>query len=676
MGVPQLFLPGESEGGDLVTSKYARENAYSLNPAEARSFTFKPPRDDEQRYYIFPPNPPYRHWLKGDRLIELQAHRDKGGQLSDVDFLEYKRLRGREDFFYFAKYIAGFTWLEYPLHGPIAYAWSAPNGTRVGAGGGHHGQVYGHFRLGVIPRAHLKTSLMTQAYAMWRLVRNPEERILIYTSTFDFAGVIMNYIRTTFEGGGYHGTTFLQCYGDSIPRSQDRSKWTTNDITINRQGAYSDPSIKARGIGSRVVGGHHTLQLIDDLVVEELNKTMMDKVIRELDGLDPLYHSLAHGERRYVGTPWAFFDPIVYIRRNWKDACVVCIPWKDVTGKPVFTYEQADLASGDPVGTSLREHTAKAEGLKRRNAWFFSCQYECYPQSEEGLGFRKHWFKYFRMAAQKFVELDRDESPTGREVAIAACNTFLLIDPNVIDPPGSRTNMNTNVEIRKKGDFAAWVVVCVSPDNYWYIPRVIQKRCNLDWFTNKTHELVATWKPLFVAIEQVAAQRLFYHIFQREFRAGKPKFQIVPWQGGHASKPMRIKGLIPYYSNGFIHHRVADQPEITEGMAALEGQLLDGEGAEYDDIADALSAAVPLVYPPGKHKPTELDTALAALSKEARWANLDPISRGEAQYWERRKRKGVVTGDKLLIGDYANESYEDPMAGLVEEHVLEMFDDV
>lgn len=632
-------------------------------------FTFNDPRSDEKGYYIMPPPPPYRFWLTGQRLCELQGRIDSQQTLAQEDFLEYKKLRGKADFYFFAKYLAGFTWLEWDLHGPIAYAWSAPNGTR------HGGRRYGRFRLGVVPRAHLKTSLMTQAYAMWRLVRNPEERILIYTSTFDFASTIMNYIRTTFEGGGQHGEMFLQCYGDIIPRPGDRAKWTANDITITRTNAFSDPSIKARGIGSRVVGGHHTLQLIDDLVVEELNRTQMDKAIRELDGLDPLYHSVALGERRYVGTPWAFYDPIVYIARNWKDALVVRIPWRDAGGRPVFTYEQADKGLGLPVGTSLAEYTAYAEGMKQRNAWFFSCQYECYPQSEEGLGFRKHWFKYFKLAASKIVELDADEKPNGREIPLAACNVFILIDPNVIDPPGSRTGVNTNVEIRRKGDFAAWIVLAVSPENYWYIVRVIRWRCNLDQFTAKTHELVAVWQPKWVSIEQVAAQRLFYHIFQREFRAGKPKFQIVPWSGGHASKPMRIKGLIPFYANGFVWHRVGDQPEVTRGFHDLEGELLDGDGADHDDASDALSAAVPLVYPPGKDKPMALDEALGLIKRDAKWATLDPASRDEALSWERKKRKGLLVGDALLHGGPMHEYDEDgdPFDGLISPGAMEYY---
>jgi hypothetical protein len=391
-------------------------------------------------------------------------------------------------------------------------------------------------------------------------------------------------------------------------------------------------------------------------------------VIRELDSLDPLYHSVALGERRYVGTPWAFYDPIVYIRRYWADALVVCIPWRDAEKRPVFTYKEADRAKGLPEGTSLREYTAYAEGMKRRNRWFFACQYESFPQDSEGLGFKKEWFRYFTMRAGVFYDVDRDGKENGKHVRTAECNTFILVDPNVIDPPGSRASINPNVESRRKGDFAAWVVLCVSPDNYWYIPRVIRWRCNVDQFLAKTHELVAIWQPKWVAIEQVAAQRLFYHLFIREFRAGKQKFEIIPWPGGHASKPMRVRGLIPYYSNSFIIHRMADQPEVTQGISDLENELTSGSyenNSDNDDACDALSAAIPLVYPPGKERGEQLDAALRAIRNDAKWSRLDTFARHEAEAWERKKHKGMVTGDAILKG-WSTDDYEndDDFAGL------------
>ncbi len=633
------------------------------------SFTLPEPRSGERNYYLMPPPPPYRFWLVGDRLKELQAYIDNGGTLEGADFLEYKRLRGKQDLFYFAKYIAGFTWLEWPLHGPLAWAWQAPDGYRA-----PNGQVYGKFRMAVIPRGHLKTSLLTQAYAMWRLVRNPEERILIYTMHYDFASTIMNYIRTTFEGGGRHGELFLQCYGDLIPAPSDRSKWTTNDITINRQGAFSDPSIKARGIGSRVTGGHHTLQLIDDLVGEELSRTQMDKVIRDFDNLDPLYHSLALGERRYVGTPWAFFDPIVYVTQNWSDAMVARLPWRDAVGEPLFKYEQADREVGLPIGTSRKEFEEKALNIKRRASWFFSCQYECWPKDEDKVGFRREWFKRFRMRRNMFFELDADGSESTKGVRVADCNTFILVDPAVQDPPGSRTSASADGNVgasARQGDFAAWIVLCVTPENYWFIPRVLRMRCNTDTFLDKTHELVSVWQPKFVAIEQVAAQRLFYHLFVRDWRAGKPKFQLIPWQGGHASKNMRIRGLVPMYSNGFVFHRESGEPEVQQGMQDLENELVDFPSAEHDDASDALSAALPLVYAPGKQQGQAVDDALRSLSLDTKLKLLDPHSRAELLAWERKKRKGVVTGDKVLLGGTLDDDVEDELTGLVDPYELE-----
>jgi hypothetical protein len=136
---------------------------------------------------------------------------------------------------------------------------------------------------------------------------------------------------------------------------------------------------------------------------------------------------------------------------------------------------------------------------------------------------------------------------------------------------------------------------------------------------------------------------------------------------------MRIKGLIPFYSNGFVWHRVGEQAEVTRGFHDLESELLDGEGAEHDDASDALSAAVPLVYPPGKNRPMELEEQIRLIKRDAKWASLDTASREEAVAWERKKMRGVITGDALLSGgsmmDYDTD--EDPLDGLVHPSALE-----
>lgn len=536
--------------------------------------------------------------------------------------------------FWFAKHCAGFTWLRWNLHGPIAYAWQAPNGTKwLDQYGREH--EYDRFRAAVIPRGHLKTSLCTQAYGMWRVVNNPDERILIYTAHYNLASEIMNYIRTTFEGGGKHGQFFLQLFGSIVPSSADRKKWGTNDLTLNREGAYSDPTFKGRGVGSTVTGGHHTLQLIDDLVGKEMQKPEMAKVLRDFDNLDPLYHSLALGERRFVGTPWAWFDPISYITKYWPEAMVARIAWRKLNERgepkgeliyPVIPGHEEEFGGCD---------LAKAESIFARNAWFGSCQYNVWPKDEGKIGFNRGMFKYFRQRGDYFYEIDSDGKEQ-RRTAIADCNTFILIDPNTGREEAGKANADVNMPVASSHDYAAWVVVCVDRDNRWFIPRVLRWRCNIDEFVDKTHELVSVWKPKKVCIETRGAQIFLLKVFKDSFKLGREPFVMDDWEGGNATKPARIKALIPYYSNGMVLHRDADNVQIAQGISELEGELIDFGGTmEHDDASDALSAAVKKVYAPGRDGPTLADEK-KDLAYEAQIASLDVASRRAARAWKNR----------------------------------------
>lgn len=581
-------------------------------------------------YYFAPPDPPYRFWLTSE-LKPLQERIDAGETLNGDEYVEYSRLRGREDLYYFAKKIMGFDWLEWELHGPLAYAWQAPEGT-IGA----NGKKYGRVRMALVPRGHLKTSLCTQAYAAWRLVRNPEERILIYTTNFDFASNVMGRIKSTFEGAGNYGQFFLACYGDLIPPAAKRGKdctWTATELTILRQDTYTDPSIKASGVGATLTGGHFTLQLVDDIVGDELSREQMQKVIAAYDKLTPMYHSLKDGERRIVGTHWGFYDPYVYIHRYSPNALVARRSWLE-DGKLIFS----------------RCDVEEALSLKRRNPFFFACQYECWPKDEEKMGFRQSWFRYFRQRGDYFYELNAEGKET-RKTAKADCNFFILIDPNTGRAPGQAGSLNNqNAAAKAKNDYVGIVVVGVNKENMWFIPRVVRWRYNPKDFVDKVFELVGIWSPKFVAIEQVAAQRLFVHIFNEEWKKGRPMFVLRDWQGGHASKEERIKGLIPRYANGFILHRDAEQEAIAQGIAELEGELLDFPHAEYDDASDALSAGIAICYPPGH---SQLSALRSMERTDQELAKLDPTAARVWRNYEKGKREQIWGQGEFYSGDWA-----------------------
>jgi len=546
---------------------------------------------------IIPEPPEPRFWMT-EELLPLQERLDAEGTLPEDDWIRYCRLRGRRDLYFFAKYLAGCNLLVPELHGPLCWAWQRPNGKDP-----RDGLVYGNFRMAILPRGSYKTYSLTQAYAMWRLVRNPDERILIWSHKVEFAEKILSRIRNIFEGKGAVGQFFLAVYGDLIPGPRERSKWTQHTLTILRPTLYTDPSIEAGGVGSGLTGGHYTVELIDDPVNRKLTRTEMEKVIDEFDNLTPLLVSQQTSERRAVMTPWGFYDVVAYIRRHWPNALIAlrsAIEDGKLLLPSAYTWEELNR-------------------IKRASPFFFSCQYLCNPSDEEKQGFKQQWFRYFRRSGQFIIELD-GLGKESRRVNLARCNIFIFVDPNTGRTPGARSEPG---QVRRRdNDYIGIIVLAVSEDNIWYVLKAERARRDVTWLVNEVFALVDYYSPKFVAIEQRAAQYLFNHIFYTEFKRRNRVFVLEDWVGGVQSKEERINALQPRYANGMIFHLEEDP---TGGTQALECELLDFPHAEYDDLSDALSGACPKVYGP-KQLPAnatvvvpKVQLALDTLDDCSRW---------------------------------------------------------
>jgi predicted phage terminase large subunit-like protein len=83
-----------------------------------------------------------------------------------------------------------------------------------------------------------------------------------------------------------------------------------------------------------------------------------------------------------------------------------------------------------------------------------------------------------------------------------------------------------------------------------------------------------------VGIESYVYQKSLIYYLTEEMRRRQVFFDVVELKG-KGSKEERIRGLIPLYKSGVIHHRHSD----TE----LERELLQFPKGRHDDRADALS---------------------------------------------------------------------------------------
>lgn len=107
----------------------------------------------------------------------------------------------------------------------------------------------------VAPRGTFKSSLGVSAFAVWRLINNPNTRILITSEVYTNSKNFIREIRSIFES-----KQFVDVFGDLRG-----DRWGEGEITIKRSKKFKEASVTAAGVGTIKVGQHYDLMLLDDL---------------------------------------------------------------------------------------------------------------------------------------------------------------------------------------------------------------------------------------------------------------------------------------------------------------------------------------------------------------------------------------------------------------------------
>lgn len=165
-------------------------------------------------------------------------------------------------------------------------------------------------KLILVPRGHLKSSIVTVGYATQSILRNHNTRILITNAVWDKAREFLQQITEYLID-----SDLKEIYGNFIHKS---APWTKNEITIAQKQDMTrrGPTIKTAGLESVLTGSHCDKIINDDLV--ELNnvqtKEQIQKVIHFHDSLFAILDP--GGEMIDVGTRWGEDDLYGEIIKN------------------------------------------------------------------------------------------------------------------------------------------------------------------------------------------------------------------------------------------------------------------------------------------------------------------------------------------------------------------------
>ena len=397
-------------------------------------------------------------------------------------------------------------------------------------------------RLVLWPRGSLKTTIASTAYPVWRIINNPDIRIIITCETEKLAGKIIDSIRSVIED-----SRFKERYGDLVGR-----KWRGKELVVStrRNKTLKDPTVAVASVETSEIGGRADLVICDDLHSEKnvTSREMIDKVINHYRLLGPILEPW--GEMDTVMTRWDERDLAGFIMQH--------VPKENVLFR-VADDEQGNILMFPEKYT---KHFL-AEQRVLLGSYLYNLQYRNTPTSPEDQVFKGEWLKRCLWNESGWPEM---------------MGYYLAVDPAISEEKGS--------------DFTAIVVAGVDKEDNWHIVEAVNQRIAPTEIINQIFALAKRWKPYKVGIEVVAYQKTLKNWVEREMSHRREYFMVEELKPGARSKIMRIKALMPRVEYGALRWR----PTLDLLTDQFRRFRVDREQS-HDDLIDATAYLADLIPP-------------------------------------------------------------------------------
>lgn len=404
-------------------------------------------------------------------------------------------------------------------------------------------------QLTLIPRGHLKSTILTIGYSIWRIVCDNNIRICIANAKQDNAETFLTEIKGHFESNQKLRTL----YGDFVGK-----KWNEGELVVSqRTKTRKEPTIKATGVGASLVSQHYDVVIGDDLI-NETNITTKDQIEKVKDWWR-LAQSLGDGDQtdwRLIGTRYHYDDLYGDIIENKSETYSI--------------YIRRAIEEGIPIFPSKFNLLHLEEIRREQGSYIYSCQYNNEPIDDEDAVFKREWIKTFT---------DDD----WEEVKRIKGFYFVTIDPAVSED--------------SKSDNTVFIVNYVTINNDWYIVKIDADHYSPRQIIDKIFEYDELYQPKTTGIETHAMQKILRYMLDEEMSSRNTFIPITELKPDNVSKKLRIRGLQPRFENGKIYIK-----ENTKETDRFIDEYLRFPRAAHDDRLDALAYQLDVAFPPRVHE--------------------------------------------------------------------------
>lgn len=421
-------------------------------------------------------------------------------------------------------------------------------------------------KLGLMPRAHLKSTIATVGDSIRLALDEPDNaRVLIASETSTLAEKFLGQIKGHFESNRVLRSLFPELI---LPRfSGPGITWRNDMATLPRNVTLDSPTWQAIGVGGAIVGSHFTRIKCDDLIGFEALRSpaAMAQAKAWVEYIEPLLVNQNDDVIDFIGTRWSRNDLYAHVMEMYLDALGV--------------FTRRAIENGEIIFPEL--HTwEEYERIQRVNPVLWAAQYENNPLAETHSDFPIDSVSTFRFSHDE----QKVYTPKGKSWDVEHLDRVLTADPN----SGSLV----------APDAAAISVQGVSPDDEVFVLESWSGRVSPSEFVNQIYRFARKWDVRVVGIEK-AGQQNTDHYFKIKAEQESYSVRVEPLvPGSKQSKEDRVRARLEPIIRSHLLHILPSQTILRQQLAEFPDTIL------WDEV-DALAYGTELWRKPARKEEIE-----------------------------------------------------------------------